>query len=123
MSGKVEIRLRRIYDDPSPSDGTRVLVDRVWPRGVRKDEAALDAWLKDIAPSTGLRRWYGHEPERFPEFRHRYDHELREPGRSAAVDRLRGLAREGTVTVLTATRDVEHSHAAIIAEVLTAGPQ
>lgn len=113
-----QVRLRRVYDDPSPEDGFRVLVDRVWPRGVTKVAARLDEWLKDLAPSTGLRQWYGHRPERFAEFRDRYLAELDDPDRAAALDRLRALRRERPVTLLTATKDVEHSQAAVLAELL-----
>lgn len=120
MSGNV--RVRRIYEDASPRDGTRVLVDRVWPRGMSKQSARVDEWLKDVAPSTELRKWYGHDPERFAEFRRRYVEELGDPERSAAVERLRDLTRRGPVTLLTATRDVEHSQAAVLAQRLGAGP-
>jgi uncharacterized protein YeaO (DUF488 family) len=113
-----QVRLRRIYDDPLPDDGVRVLVDRVWPRGMAKAAAELDEWLKEVAPSTQLRRWYGHRPDRFGEFRQRYLAELDEPQRAAAVDRLRTLSRQGPVTLLTATRDVDHSQAAVLAELL-----
>ncbi|HEY3008838.1 MAG TPA: DUF488 family protein [Micromonosporaceae bacterium] len=113
-----QIGLRRVYDDPSPDDGARVLVDRVWPRGMAKAELRMDEWLKDVAPSTGLRSWYGHRPERFAEFRRRYLVELDEPDRAAAVDHLRTLVRQGPVTLLTATRDIEHSQAAVLAELL-----
>ncbi|WP_449063146.1 DUF488 domain-containing protein [Planomonospora algeriensis] len=114
------VRLRRVYDDPSPEDGTRVLVDRIWPRGLSKEAAALDGWLKEVAPSGELRTWYGHVPERFGEFRERYLGELAGPDRRAALERLRGLLRDGAVTLLTATRDAEHSHAAVLAELLRA---
>ncbi len=113
------VRLRRVYDDPAPEDGTRVLVDRVWPRGFTKDAAHLDEWAKDVAPSSELRRWYGHDPARFDEFRRRYHAELGQAGQSAALDGLRALARGGTVTLLTATKDIDHSHAAVLAEALT----
>lgn len=113
-----QVRLRRVYDDPAPDDGVRVLVDRVWPRGLTKAEVHLDEWLKDIAPSTELRRWYGHRPERFIEFRRRYLIELRDAQPAAAADRLRELARTRTVTLLTATRDVEHSQAAVLSDLL-----
>ncbi|MEQ4305297.1 DUF488 family protein [Plantactinospora sp. B6F1] len=113
-----EVRLIRVYDTPSPDDGSRVLVDRVWPRGVTKATARLDEWLTDVAPSTELRRWYGHRPDRFGEFRDRYLAELREPPRAAALDRLDALCRRGPVTLLTATRDVAHSHAAVLTELL-----
>ena len=111
-------RLRRVYETPSPEDGTRVLVDRVWPRGLTKDAAHLDERLKDAAPSTPLRRWYGHRPERFAEFRRRYLAELADPPSDAAVERLRNLTRTGPVTLLTATRDIDHSQAAVLAELL-----
>jgi uncharacterized protein YeaO (DUF488 family) len=117
-----QVRLRRIYDDPLPDDGVRVLVDRVWPRGMSKAAAGLDEWLKDVAPSTQLRSWYGHRPDRFGEFRRRYLAELDEPQRATAVDRLRTLSRQGPVTLLTATRDVNHSQAAVLAELLRHAP-
>lgn len=119
------VRYRRIYDKPVPGDGVRILVDRVWPRGMRSEDAHIDEWLRDVAPSTELRRWYGHDPDRFPEFRDRYLAELREPERSQAVQRLREAARRTTVTLLTATRDLEHSQAAVLAHWLNgsgAGP-
>jgi uncharacterized protein YeaO (DUF488 family) len=109
-------RCRRVYEAATASDGCRVLVDRVWPRGLRKDEAALDEWAKDVAPSTELRRWYGHDPERFAEFRRRYDAELKEPERKAALEHLRELARQGPLTLLTATKDLDHSQAAVLAQ-------
>jgi len=116
-----QVRLRRVYDDPSSDDGTRVLVDRVWPRGLTKAAVHLDEWMKDIAPSTPLRRWYGHRPERFTEFRDRYLVEIRDTRPAAALDRLRELARTRTVTLLTATRDVEHSQAAVLGDLLRDG--
>ncbi|WAL69297.1 DUF488 family protein [Amycolatopsis cynarae] len=113
MSGK--IGYHRVYDE-APSDGARVLVDRVWPRGLRKEDAHLEEWLRDVAPSTELRRWYGHEPERFAEFRRRYLAELREPDRQRAARHLLEIARERDLTLLTATRDVDHSQAAVLSE-------
>ena len=113
-----DIRIRRVYDDASPGDGTRVLVDRVWPRGLRKDAAQLDEWAKGIAPSTELRKWYSHDPAKFDEFRRRYAAEPAAPGPQEALGRLRALASNGPVTLLTATRDVEHSGAAVLHEVL-----
>ncbi|GAA3131504.1 DUF488 family protein [Planomonospora alba] len=112
------VRLRRVYDAPSPEDGARVLVDRIWPRGLSKREARLDLWLKEVAPSTELRTWYGHAPERFDGFRDRYLGELAGDERRAALDRLRELRRDGTVTLLTATRDAGRSHAAVLAALL-----
>lgn len=114
MSGHVTYR--RVYDEISPADGARVLVDRVWPRGLRKDSLDLTEWLRDIAPSTELRQWYSHRPERFPEFRRRYLTELNAPERRAAVDHLEQIARHRHVTLLTATKDVDHSQAAVLAD-------
>lgn len=116
-----QITYRRIYDPPARSDGVRVLVDRVWPRGVRKQDAHLDEWLRDVAPSTELRRWYAHQPERFAEFRRRYLAELRESPQRQAANHLRSIARHDDLTLLTATRDVEHSQAAVLAEWLNPG--
>ena len=122
MTAPPQVRLRRVYEAPDPSDGQRVLVDRLWPRGLAKNKAAVDEWLKTVAPSDELRRWYGHQPEKFADFRERYQQELRSAERSAAVDHLRELARGGTVTLLTATRDIEHSQAAVLAEELRGTP-
>ncbi|MEV7690641.1 DUF488 domain-containing protein [Streptomyces bungoensis] len=112
----VRISCRRVYEETSPEDGKRVLVDRVWPRGMRKEDAHLDEWLRDVAPSTELRRWYGHEPEKYDEFRRRYRAELRDAGHREAAGHLRELAAHDQVTLLTATKDVEHSQAAVLAE-------
>ncbi|GHB13682.1 hypothetical protein GCM10010512_51350 [Streptomyces thermoviolaceus subsp. thermoviolaceus] len=110
------ITYRRIYEGVSPQDGTRLLVDRLWPRGVSKEDAHVDEWLRDVAPSTELRRWYGHDPERFTEFRRRYRAELDDPEHRQAVARVRDLAARGKVTLLTATKDVDRSGAAVLAE-------
>ena len=112
------IRVRRAYDAPSPDDGARVLVDRVWPRGLRKDAAHLDEWAKDAAPSTELRKWYGHDPAKFDEFRRRYLDELSGAAQRKELGRLRALAAARPVTLLTATRDVDISQAAVLAQVL-----
>jgi uncharacterized protein YeaO (DUF488 family) len=120
MSSKPEVRTRRVYDDPSPEDGRRVLVDRLWPRGLAKARAGIDEWAKEVAPSTELRRWYGHDPARFEEFRRRYQAELADPQRQAAVRHLRELARSGPLTLVTATRDIDHSQAAVLVEHLRA---
>lgn len=110
---KRRIVVKQAYEPRGPHDGTRVLVDRLWPRGLPKRRASWDQWLKDLAPSTELRRWYGHDPERFTEFTRRYRGELR---RAAARDALASLARgRGTLTLLTATHDLEHSEAAVLA--------
>ncbi|GGV76064.1 MULTISPECIES: DUF488 domain-containing protein [Streptomyces] len=110
------ITYRRIYEGVSPQDGTRLLVDRLWPRGVSKEDAHVDEWLRDVAPSSELRRWYGHDPERFTEFRRRYRAELDDPEHRQAVARVRDLAARGKVTLLTATKDVDRSGAAVLAE-------
>ncbi|MGH9104089.1 MAG: DUF488 domain-containing protein, partial [Acidimicrobiales bacterium] len=99
------VGVRRVYDEPAGGDGARVLVDRVWPRGLSKERAHLDEWCKQVAPSSGLRKWYGHDPGRFEEFARRYRAELEDPERSAALDHLRELARAGALTLLTATKD------------------
>jgi uncharacterized protein YeaO (DUF488 family) len=115
MGAKSRIRVARIYDDPSPDDGRRILVDRVWPRGFRKDDPRVGTWLKDVAPSKDLRRWYNHQPERFDEFAARYREELQG---SESLDELRKLAKDGSVTLVTATREVEGSQAAVLATLL-----
>jgi uncharacterized protein YeaO (DUF488 family) len=112
----VHIDYRRIYEEPTTSDGVRVLVDRVWPRGIKKENARLDEWLPAVAPSTDLRKWYAHDPERFTEFRRRYLAELKEPAQQEAAQHLRSIAREKHLTLLTATRDLDHSQAAVLAE-------
>ncbi|MDX3235011.1 DUF488 family protein [Streptomyces sp. ME03-5709C] len=114
MAGRFSYR--RIYeDDASSRKGKRVLVDRLWPRGMSKERAHLDEWLKDVAPSTDLRHWYHHDTERFPEFRERYIAELEDADHRPAVDHLRELAARDKVTLLTATKDVDHSEAAVLA--------
>jgi uncharacterized protein YeaO (DUF488 family) len=114
------VRVKRVYEAPSPDDGFRVLVDRLWPRGLRKDAAHLDDWAKDVAPSAALRIWYGHDPAKFGEFRRRYRAELAEPGPRAALARLRADAGRGPLTLLTATKEPSLSEAAILAELLSA---
>ena len=113
-----EVRARRVYEEPSPEDGARILGDRVWPRGMRKDAARLDEWAKDVAPSAGLRAWYQHDPGKFDEFRRRYTAELAAPGPREALNRIRARAARGPVTLLTATRDLGLSQAAVLAELL-----
>jgi uncharacterized protein YeaO (DUF488 family) len=109
-----QVRARRVYEPAEQSDGRRVLVDRLWPRGLSKERARLDEWLKAAAPSDDLRRWYGHEPDKFAEFTRRYEAELEEPERAEALSHLREEARSGPVTLLTATRDLERSEAAVL---------
>ncbi|HEY7576741.1 MAG TPA: DUF488 domain-containing protein [Acetobacteraceae bacterium] len=113
------VRLRRVYEPPSAEDGVRVLVDRLWPRGLSKAEASVDRWMKDIAPSAGLRKWFGHDPERWPEFRRRYTAELRQ--QTEAVDELRELSRHDTVTLVYGARDEEHNDAVVLRDVLLRG--
>lgn len=110
------IRLKRIYDPSSAEDGARILVDGMWPRGIRKADARIDAWMRDIAPSTGLRKWFGHDPARWDEFRSRYHAELDE--RPALVEELRARVAGGTVTLCYAARDREHNNAVALKEYL-----
>src|SRR5262245_15573089 len=109
------LRVARVYTAPGPDDGARVLVDGLWPRGLRKETAHIDQWCKEVAPSAELRKWYSHRPDRFAEFERRYQAELADPERSAAVADLRRRAKSGTVTLLTATSDVALSHATVLA--------
>ena len=115
----IDVRIKRAYDDPATNDGTRVLVDRVWPRGVSKDDLELDDWNKDVAPSTELRKWYGHDPEKFEEFVRRYRTELDTEAGKEALDALRDAVRGKRLTLVTATKDVEHSQAAVLSELLS----
>ena len=115
---EVIVRVRRVYEEPEPGDGTRVLVDRIWPRGLTKAKAALDEWCKDVAPSDELRKWYRHDSDRFEEFGRRYQLELQDPRRAEALAHLRGLARDRQLTLLTATRQPEISEAAVLAGLL-----
>lgn len=115
-----EVRLKRIYEPADPADGQRVLVDRLWPRGLSREQARLDAWVRAVAPSDDLRRWYGHDPARWEEFRRRYQEELRAPARAAALAELLARARQGRLTLLTATRDLARSNAAVVREALAA---
>jgi uncharacterized protein YeaO (DUF488 family) len=117
-----DVRVRRIYEQADPQDGTRVLVDRLWPRGLRKDAARFDEWAKDVAPSSELRTWYGHDPVKFGEFCRRYTAELAQGTPRDALDHLGALAAAGPVTLLTATRDVDHSEAAVLAQLLRQHP-
>lgn len=114
-----EIRIKRIFDPPEPGDGYRALVDRVWPRGVTRERAQLDEWAKELTPSASLRRWFGHEPDRYEEFASRYRAELAE--RPEPVRAMRRRAGRETVTLLYAARDERHNHALVLAEVLRGG--
>ncbi len=105
-------KLKRVYETPSADDGVRVLVDRLWPRGLTKTRAAVDLWMKDIGPSTDLRKWFDHDPAKWSGFQDRYLKEL--AGRTDLVDELRQKARQGTVTLLYAARDEEHNEAVVL---------
>ena len=118
MAQRRRVQVRRIYDPVMPTDGTRVLVDRIWPRGVSKARARLDEWCKEIAPSTELRRWYRHDPTLFDEFSRRYRDELTEPHRADALAHLQLLAKKQMLTLLTATKDADLSEAAVLAELV-----
>lgn len=117
----MKVNVRRIYDEPSADDGARVLVDRLWPRGITKERARLDRWAREVAPTPALRRWYGHRSERFPEFARRYRAELRRKEARAELEALTEAARNRTLTLLTATRAVERSGASVLADVLRGG--
>ena len=110
------IRLKRAYDAAHAGDGTRILVDRLWPRGVRKVDAAIDLWARDIAPSTGLRKWFGHNPTRWPEFRRRYSEEMRQ--HRDRLGELRALAQGGRITLVFAAHDAAHNDAVVLREIL-----
>jgi len=112
------MRTARVYDDPDPDDGTRVLVDRLWPRGLGKQDPRIGRWCKEVAPSTELRRWYGHDPDRYAEFAQRFRAELADPAVAPALDELRALAVAGPLTLVTATKQIELSHLGVLAEVL-----
>lgn len=113
------IRIKRVYDDAEPGDGYRVLIDRLWPRGVARERARLDEWARELAPSDELRRWFGHDPARFDEFRNRYRAELADQGER--LDELRARARRGALTIVFGARDREHNDAVVLAELLREG--
>ncbi len=110
------VQTKRVYEPPAGDDGYRVLIDRVWPRGLSREKAAIDEWARELAPTTELRKWFGHKPERFDEFRQRYREELR--AHEGEVDALRARAREETVTLLFGARDTEHNNAVVLAELV-----
>lgn len=115
----MNVRVKRAYDAASPADGFRVLIDRLWPRGISRERAKLDEWAKDLAPSTSLRNWFGHDPARYEEFRRRYTEELRP--RRTQIAALRRRARAGTLTLVHSARDTEHNDAAVLAEIVRRG--
>ena len=115
----MDVRLKRVYEPANRSDGYRILIDRLWPRGVSRERAALDAWEPELAPSTELRTWFGHDPDRFEEFRRRYADELR--WQRPRLTELRRHARDGTLTLVFSARDTKHNDADVLAEVVRRG--
>jgi uncharacterized protein YeaO (DUF488 family) len=115
----MDVRLKRVYEPAAPSDGERILVDRIWPRGVTREQADLDEWARELAPSTELRRWFAHDPDRFGEFRRRYTAEL--AAQEGKLRELRRRARAGTLTLVYAARDSERNDAVVLAEILRHG--
>jgi uncharacterized protein YeaO (DUF488 family) len=113
---KTSIRVKRAYESPNKDDGLRILIDRLWPRGLSKTTLKLDVWVKHLAPSNALRQWYGHDPEKFAEFRRRYLAELKPQGE--ALDELRDTVKGRAITLLTATKELELSHATVLRELL-----
>jgi len=114
------IKIKRVYEEPSAGDGMRILVDRVWPRGISKEQARLADWRKDLAPSTALRKWFGHDPARWKEFRDRYRAELKRSGQSYALKELAKLSRRKTVTLVYSAADEKHNQAVALKEFLLA---
>ena len=112
------VKVKRVYEEPSPADGQRILVDRLWPRGIKKTAASLSAWLKDLAPSDELRRWFSHDPRRWREFHRRYLQELEDPAKAPLLDDLLARARQGTVTLVFAAKDEERNNAVVVKTVL-----
>jgi uncharacterized protein YeaO (DUF488 family) len=110
------LRTKRVYDPPSQDDGKRILIDRLWPRGLKKEAAQVDEWLRELAPSSELRKWYGHDPAKWTEFRKRYKKELE--ARSDLLARIKDEARKGTVTLVFAAKDSEHCNAGALKEIL-----
>jgi uncharacterized protein YeaO (DUF488 family) len=113
------IRIKRIYDIPSKDDGLRILVDRLWPRGLKRETAAIDHWLKDIAPSPDLRIWFAHDPKKWEEFQIRYRLELAAPGHAEAMKQIQSLIGDRRTSLLFAARDLDVNHAAVLAQVLS----
>jgi uncharacterized protein YeaO (DUF488 family) len=111
----MSVMLKRVYETPAKTDGKRILVDRLWPRGLTKLKAEIDLWLKEIAPSTGLRQWYGHDPEKWPEFKKRYHAELKG---NPALSELQALSRQGDITLAYAARDQLHNEAVVLKQLL-----
>ena len=115
---KLSVALKRAYDEPAKSDGTRVLVERLWPRGISREQARIDLWLKDVAPSNELRKWFNHDPQKFPEFRRRYETELKSEAAQEALTKLHEIAKKGQLTLIFAARDTGHSNAFVLQDLL-----
>ncbi len=115
-----QIKLKRVYEAPEPEDGQRVLIDRLWPRGLKREDAQLDAWLRDLAPSDELRRWFGHDLAHWDEFQARYRRELEDSAHQAELEKLHELAQRGPVTLLFAAKDSEHCNALVVRALLQA---
>jgi uncharacterized protein YeaO (DUF488 family) len=110
------VKLKRAYEQPETEDGVRILVDRLWPRGVKKEDAAIDEWMKELAPSTELRKWFGHDPDRWEEFRERYAKEVN--GHPDQLKQLRALARKGAITLVYSAHDEEHNNAVALRDII-----
>jgi len=113
----MKLNIKRVYDAADPADGTRILVDRLWPRGLTKEKAKVDLWLKEIAPSAGLRKWFGHDPAKWTEFKKRYRAELNE--NTASVSTLKDQIKKGTTTLVYGAKDEEHNYAVLLREYLS----
>ncbi len=114
----ITIKLKRAYEEPTNDDGTRILVDRIWPRGLSKERAHIDLWLKDVAPSSELRKWFGHDPARFSEFRQRYQQELATGSGQDALQKLRDLAHQQPVTLIFSAHDTDHNNAVVLRDLV-----
>ncbi len=112
------VALKRVYDEPAASDGTRVLVERLWPRGISKERAHIDLWLKDVAPSAELRQWFHHDPQKFPAFRRRYEAELKSEAAQKALTKLHDIAKQGQLTLVFAAHDAAYSNAVVLHDLL-----
>lgn len=116
MKKKPAINIKRVYDPVSPHDGRRILVDRLWPRGIEKEKARIDEWLKDIAPSNELRKWFSHDPSKWREFRERYKEDLK--NKQGLIEKIMSEIKKGPVTILYSAKDVEHNNARVLKEVI-----
>jgi uncharacterized protein YeaO (DUF488 family) len=112
------LSVKRVYESKEAGDGVRILVDRLWPRGLRSAEADIDEWIKDVAPSDELRKWFAHDPEKWPEFKRKYTRELSEPSKAVFLKRIAKLAANGNVTLVYATKDTEHNNARVLEELI-----